>query len=196
MKAITAVLQAKRVAIMTGAALCFMALATVPARAQQGDWTDPTGRFALSYTDEGWSAESSEGAPPSVVLSLGHRRLQAFSGRARQCIITEDSVAGGPANQVEQDAWLETLDAGAIERILGHPVSDVAHDRIGDRAIIDYSSTSNQFWLRSRVFRIVNGSQVIHVRIACGGDPPISFDDRSTIDAVLNTLRFLPETTP
>ncbi len=176
-------------------ALAALTLTSAAARAQQGDWTDPQGRFSLSYAGHGWSASSDQ--PTSVnVLSIIHRRFRMMSGRERGCFVGEEPVAGQVAGESEQDAWLAGLSAADVQRIIGHTVSEFSHNRVDGRPVIDYASTNGAYWLRTRVFRLSDGARVVHVMIVCGGEPPFTDEERASFEAVITSLRFLPVAAP
>lgn len=178
-------------------ALCALAaalFAAPSALAQQADWTDPQGRYSLNYSFHGWVAASSSSA--TVRLSLIHPRFRAMSGRERGCFVTEDAVSGQVTGEAEQDAWLAGLNTADVERIIGRAVSEFSQGRVDGRAVIDYASTNGAYWLRTRVFRLSDGTNVVHVTIVCGGEPPFTDEERTSFESVISSLRFLPAGAP
>jgi hypothetical protein len=164
-------------------------------RSASPSWTDPSGRFSLTYSHLGWSGPPLSPTDDGYLLAVENPSLQANSAGPRVC-----AVRHAPPVRVETGAPQDRINAlttGLTERqlqVFHHttaPIQNLTFMQIDGVAVVDYVTEANGAWQHWRTFWLLQGDQAFMYDVACTATPPVSADEVANMAAFLDSLHFL-----
>lgn len=188
MIAIIAELAVRRVAAVSMCALSCMAaamflLSVELARAEQNfDWSDSTGRFALTFSGLGWVVTPSSGERSLTLL----RGDTPHDNRLRICMVTLRPFGRGISGPSQQEAN-EQIEV-ATERLTARGVPTV-RETVGDVTVIRLAYQSQGFDVLTRDFLLPEADGFSFVSVSCTAPAPLTADERTSMTSVLNSLQ-------
>lgn len=165
------------------------------ARAQDGAWVEPAGRYSLGFEALGWTATPSVATAPNIMAFV--RNDSPRDDRMRICFVREELVPNSlgitqaVANHILDD-WTEARISGVV----GRPVSNVQRVRVDGVTAIDYTSQRDGLAIVARFFMIEANPGVQLVTISCSAEAPLTDEEAASMSAVHNSLRVLTRSAP
>lgn len=159
-------------------------------------WNDPTGRYSLDLARLGWESQ-----PPPHGYYLA---VVSSAARARDKFLTCEARVLGPI------PFMTWIDQARVNEVGTSPFNirqllSFAPDAIDPRVeranidgieLVDLRFTTaaqgglHHHW---RTFYLATPEGVVQHQIQCGGAMPLAPEDDADIDALLGTLRFIPQ---
>lgn len=156
-------------------------------------WTDPLNRFSVEFSVQGFSPSGAPSTAPTV-LDVEHGALQRSANAARGCSVTEARVPRAVATtQGDANAQLYARNEQEIGASLRGRVSGMSRARVDGVSLLSFRLDTDTRQLYARMFYLAHESRIYQVTITCGGAPPLTMLDVTTMNQTLETLRFLPE---
>jgi hypothetical protein len=173
---------------------CAQETVSAPATPVVAPWVDPAQRFSLDYADLGWTI-----LPPSyaegVVVELEHAVFQERELSIRMCSVRQ-RMLDVSRSQAELNALLAARTLQEVRGDLRGAITELNVAEVEGIAIQSFrmdASSVQQYW---RLFALAHQGQILQVAISCGGRRPLTVDEAANINALLDTLTFLPEASP
>ncbi|MBI3438156.1 MAG: hypothetical protein HY054_05810 [Proteobacteria bacterium] len=165
-----------------------------PSQAQTSTWTEPGGRFSLSF--QGWTALPNERAVAAGDMLIIARNDSMQDHRTRICALSQRPPHTLDGGQDAANVYLDRVTASDVQQNVGQPVRNFVHGRTGGVATLDYTVVLNGTQMHTLDFVLAGGGQMVVFDITCGTPPPTTDDEAASISAVLGTLTIIPQTQP
>lgn len=177
--------------IRTASVALMLSLLGETAAAQQGPWVDPSGRYSLEFDQVTW-----EQVPHGANEYL---EIESVNARVRDRYLTCSAQRFGPLpstihlDQAQANVGSERFGAENLQRAVPNATDRrVLHNTIDGVAVVDLFFVDQGIHQRWRTFFLATPEGVVQHQIRCGGVEPVFAEDYAEIDAVLQTMRFLP----
>jgi hypothetical protein len=165
--------------------------ASVDASTRQGEWLEPSGRYALGFRSLGWTAAPNAAHAPNILAFV--RNDSPRDDRMRICFVRHDAVPYSEGfTQATANEILDRWDETRLSQVVGSPVTHMTHARVGDVSAIDYRLLVADLDGMFRFFMVPGSSGMDQITISCGFPAPLTDEEVASINAVFNTLRILP----
>jgi len=159
----------------------------------QADWTDPSGRFSLSYTARGWQRIEPMRHADDVFEIAGPNDRP---GRIYMCSLLAPERGGllhGSQAQINADMRRRTVADDVPPQWSSTPDFQFAHATVDGVAVIDMSLSRNSTYQRWRTFRLPGSLGSTQHQLTCGATLPVSDAERADLEAIITSLHFTPE---
>ncbi|MBC7769451.1 MAG: hypothetical protein H7124_11750 [Phycisphaerales bacterium] len=154
------------------------------------DWTDPSGRYGANFERFGWRLRPDHRAT-SIVELVPERawRNEAY------CALWEGQRILAPIPQAEANAAMERHTRESAISANNTRMDDLEfwHGAVDGISTVEMRFRTDAMFQRWRMFRLSTPTGVILIHFVCGARRPTTPEQQSQLDAIVDTLRFLPE---
>ncbi|MFT3728780.1 MAG: hypothetical protein QM759_13230 [Terricaulis sp.] len=170
---------------------------SIPSGAQQSSvWTDPSGRFTLSFAELGWSGPQQPETEDGYILAVENLELSRGRAVPDVCAVRHAPPARNfPADRI--NAMTDGLSESVLQRFhhTQAPIQNLMRLEIDGVHVVDYVTEMNGAWQHWRTFWLEQSNDAVMYDVACTGTSPVSSDEMTNMAAVLGSLHFVPART-